>query len=582
MRFLKGAKQQMSQSISALPVRAKVKDTSTTYYGVPIIWEIGDKNHAGYPANSVTLVAANILKLACFDAKESGNGDSSRRNYGNNRYSLSNLRQWLNKSGSPWYQAQHGADAAPTNANVWDGYNEYDDEAGFLTGFSAQMLAAILNTTLTVAKASVDGGGSETVTDKVFLLSKAEVGLGAENGVSEGSTLAMFSDNSGRQCRPTAQAVSNSEYKTSSLSASQYWYYYLRSPSASYSYIVRYVNSDGTLYDSRACNGYYGVRPALNLSSSILVSDSPNSDGNYTVIYNSAPSAPPSITAPATCYSGQNINISCAAATDPDGDALTYCFERSYNSGAWTQVQASASRTFTEAVSTAWNTLKYRVRAKDSYGNYSAYTTSGDIAVIHNQPPVISGSNADLGTKRGDFTYQYSVTDPDGDTVNVVEKIDGKTIATKNAITLGATQTLSVSGNTFTALTNAKHTITITATDSAGNSAVRTLTFTKSIAGFVITLSTPLEANSQPTRANIKVTRDIPAGGTFKVEVTNNPFDASPVWEDCTNAVIQGVAHVFTNKINTAAQHGMNIRVTVQRGDALTACWVSGIGGNFE
>ena len=359
-------------------------------------------------------------------------------------------------------------------------------------------------------------------------------------------------------------------------------WWWTATPDSPINSFVRRVLSVGSLNYSYACYGGDGVRPLCNLKSSILVSDSPNSDGNYTVIYNSAPSAPPSITAQATCYSGQNINISCAAATDPDGDALTYCFERSYNSGAWTQVQASASRTFTEAVSTAWNTLKYRVRAKDSYGNYSAYTTSGDIAVIHNQPPVISGSNADLGTKRGDFTYQYSVTDPDGDTVNVVEKIDGKTIATKNAITLGATQTLSVSGNTFTALTNAQHTITITATDSAGNSAVRTLTFTKSIAGFVITLSTPLEANSQPTRANIKVTRDIPAGGTFKVEATNNPFDASPVWEDCTNAVVQGVAHVFTNKINTAAQYGMNIRVTVQRGDALTACWVSGIGGNFE
>lgn len=359
-------------------------------------------------------------------------------------------------------------------------------------------------------------------------------------------------------------------------------WWWTATPDSPINSFVRNVISGGSLSSYYACDGYYGVRPLCNLKSEILVSDSPNSDGNYTVIYNSAPSAPPSITAPATCYSGQNINISCAAATDPDGDALTYCFERSYNSGAWTQVQASASRTFTEAVSTAWNTLKYRVRAKDSYGNYSAYTTSGDIAVIHNQPPVISGSNADLGTKRGDFTYQYSVTDPDGDTVNVVEKIDGKTIATKNAITLGATQTLSVSGNTFTALTNAQHTITITATDSAGNSAVRTLTFTKSIAGFVITLSAPLEANSQPTRANIKVTRDIPAGGTFKVEATNNPFDASPVWEDCTNAVVQGVAHVFTNKINTAAQYGMNIRVTVQRGDALTACWVSGIGGNFE
>ena len=262
MRFLKGAKQQMSQSISALPVKAKVKDTGTTYYGVPIIWEIGDKNHAGYPANSVTLVAANILKLACFDAKESGNSDSNRRNYGNNRYSLSNLRQWLNKAGSPWYQAQHGADAAPTNANVWSNYNEYDDEAGFLTGFSAQMLAAILNTTLTVAKASVDGGGSETVTDRVFLLSKAEVGLGAENGVSEGSTLAMFSDNASRQCRPTAQAVSNSEYQTSSLSASQYWYYFLRSPSASYSNHVRIVDSDGSLSSGSACGGDRGVRPA--------------------------------------------------------------------------------------------------------------------------------------------------------------------------------------------------------------------------------------------------------------------------------------------------------------------------------
>lgn len=35
-------------------------------------------------------------------------------------------------------------------------------------------------------------------------------------------------------------------------------------------------------------------------------------------------------------------------------------------------------------------------------------------------------------------------------------------------------------------------------------------------------------------------------------------------------------------KYPVSPQYGMNIRVTVQRGDALTACWVSGIGGNFE
>lgn len=521
----------------------------------------------------------------CFDAKEPNNSNSDREQYGNNRYQHSNILQWLNSNAAAgaWYSAKHSADAPPTNENVWNNYNEYDAWAGFLAMLDPKFVAELLTTTQTVARNTVtDGGSYETVTSKMFLPSTTEVGLANENNIAEGTLLALFSNDASRVAYPTAQCVSNSEYTNSNFSTSKGWYWWLRTPNSSFAAFVRRVYSGGSLSLGNADDGNFGVRPLCNLKSSILVSDSPNSDGNYTVIYNSAPSAPPSITAPATCYSGQNINISCAAATDPDGDALTYCFERSYNSGAWTQVQTSASRTFTEAVSTAWNTLKYRVRAKDSYGNYSAYTTSGDIAVIHNQPPVISGSNADLGTKRRDFTYQYSVTDPDGDTVNVVEKIDGKTIATKNAITLGATQTLSVSGNTFTALTNAKHTITITATDSAGNSAVRTLTFTKSTAGFVITLSAPLEANSQPTRANIKVTRDIPAGGTFKVEATNNPFDASPVWEDCTNAVVQGVAHVFTNKINTAAQYGMNIRVTVQRGDALTACWVSGIGGNFE
>ena len=579
----------MSKTLGSLSVGAKIEVPVLSAYqsrfGSKIVFKIADKNHSGYPSNSVTLITEKIIQNMASDAKEPSNSNSDRKNYGNNRHIYSNLLQWLNSNAAAgaWYSAKHSADQAPTTKNTHVTYNPYTSWAGFLAMLDPKFVAELMETTLTVVKSSTDGGSYETFKAKMFLASTTEVGLANENNIAEGSLLALFSNDASRVAYPTAQCVNNADgYTNSGFATSKGWYWWLRTPYSSNAHGVRYVNSDGALSDGSAYRGLDGVRPLCNLKSSILVSDSPNSDGNYTVIYNSAPSAPPSITAPATCYSGQNINISCAATTDPDGDALTYCFERSYNSGAWTQVQTSASRTFTEAVMKAWNTLKYRVRAKDSYGNYSAYTTSGDIAVIHNQPPVISGSNADLGTKRGDFTYQYSVTDPDGDTVNVVEKIDGKTIATKNAITLGATQTLSVSGNTFTALTNAKHTITITATDSAGNSAVRTLTFTKSIAGFVITLSAPLEADSQPTRANVKVTRDIPAGGTFKIEVTNNPFDASPVWEDCTNAVVQGVAHVFTNKINTAAQYGMNIRVTVQRGDALTACWVSGIGGNFE
>ena len=271
--------------ISALPIGAKVKDTGTTYYGSPIIWQVADKNHSGYPANSVTLVAANILKIAPFDAKESGNSDSNRIKYGNNRYALSNIRQWLNKSGSPWYVAQHSADAPPSSGNVND--NPYDGQSGFLTDFSAQMKAALLDTTLTVAKATVDGGGSESVVDKVFLLSKQEVGLGSENSIAEGSLLALFSsDNSSRLCKPTANAVSNSTLISSDLSASKNWWWWLRSPDSSVSRSVRCVRPDGSSYYTYAYSSIDGVRPALNLSSGILVSGSADSDGAHTIIWN--------------------------------------------------------------------------------------------------------------------------------------------------------------------------------------------------------------------------------------------------------------------------------------------------------
>lgn len=579
----------MSKTLGSLTVGAKIEVPVLSAYqsrfGSKIVFKIADKNHSGYPSNSVTLITEKIIQLMCFDAKEPSNSNSDRKQYGNNRYQHSNILQWLNSNATAgaWYSAKHSADAPPTNANVWNNYNEYDAWAGFLAMLDPKFVAELLTTTQTVARNTVtDGGSYETVTSKMFLASTTEVGLANENNIAEGTLLALFSNNASRVAYPTAQCVSNSEYTDANFSTSKGWYWWLRTPNSSNAHGVRYVNSVGSLYYDSACYGRNGVRPLCNLKSSILVSDSPNSDGNYTVIYNSAPSAPPSITAPDTAYSGQNINISCAEAIDPDGDALTYVFERSANSGAWTQVQSSAARTFSEMVSTSWNTLQYRVKAVDTAGNSSAYTTSGAIAVIHNQPPVISGQNADLGVKREDFTYEYSVTDPDNDVVNVVEKIDGSTINTRNNVTLGETLTLSVGGNTFTGLTNAQHTIEIVATDSAGNSATRTLTFTKAINRFVITLAEPLEAESQPTRCNINVNRDIPAGGTFKVEACNNPYDVQPVWEDCTNAVISGLAHVFENTVNTATQFGLNIRITVERGDALTACWVSGIGGNFE
>lgn len=578
----------MSKALSSLAVGATievpVKAAFQSYLGKTVVFKVADKNHSGYPANSVTLITDKIPFLLAFDAIEASNSDSNRRSYGNNRYSLANLLQWLNSNAAAgkWYSAKHSADAPPTAANVWSSHNPYSDKAGFLAMLDDRFVAALLETTVTVAKNTVtDGGSYETVKAKMHLPSTTEVGLTNENNIAEGVKLALFSDNTSRLAYPTAECVKNSTYTNTSLNTSAAWYYWLRTPHSGNSYNVRSVGSSGALNYGLAYNGNWGVRPLCNLNSSILVSDSTNAKGNYEFQWNAAPSTPSGISVPANCYSGQKIAVSWGASTDPEGDAITYILERAINNGSYTQVAETAARTFEENVLTSWNTVKYRVKARDSVGNESAYITSSTSAVIHNQPPTISGQNADLGVKREGFSYAYTVDDPDGDIVTVVEKVDEKTLKTHTP-TLGQSVNLTLAGNDFTSLTNGLHTITITATDSAGNEAVRTLTFTKAINSFVIYLSAPLEAVQQPRRANVVVTRNIPAGGTFKVEVTNNPFDPSPAWEDCTNAVLQGVAHVFENTENAAVQYGLNVRVTVGRGEALSECWVSSIGGNFE
>lgn len=89
--------------------------------------------------------------------------------YGNNRYQYSNLLQWLNSNAAAgaWYSAKHSADAPPTNANVWNNYNEYDAWAGFLAMLDPKFVAELLTTTQTVARNTVtDGGSYETVTSK--------------------------------------------------------------------------------------------------------------------------------------------------------------------------------------------------------------------------------------------------------------------------------------------------------------------------------------------------------------------------------------------------------------------------------
>lgn len=105
-----------------------------------------------------------------------------------------------------------------------------------------------------------------TIYRKGFALSCTEAGVSGWQ--TEGKAFSYFSDNAKRiaYLDETATAV----------------YWGLRSPYSD-DYFAYYVNTGGTVNYSYVYRALFAPRPAFNLKSSIVVSDSTDSDGCYTV-----------------------------------------------------------------------------------------------------------------------------------------------------------------------------------------------------------------------------------------------------------------------------------------------------------
>lgn len=301
-----------------------------------------------------------------------------------------------------------------------------------------------------------------------------------------------------------------------------------------------------------------------------------------TVVNNNAPSAPPSIAVPNDVKGGSTLVISWTAASDSDGNLSGYILERSTNGGStYTQVYKGNALTYTDTITKGWATVMYRVKAYDSYNAQSGYTTSTKRTVDNNTAPTITTSSAaSLGTKSSGFTVSYSVDDVDAsDTLTVTEKLDGTTKRTYTP-TRKATNSFAVTGEYFQKITNGNHTLTIYVTDGKATT-TKTFTFTKAVTAASITLAQPMEADAQITLCAITVGGLIPADAVFKVEVTNNGKDSSPVWEDATTEARNGRNHLFTNQ--TAAKgFAFNFRVTAERGASGESGYIASIQGGFQ
>lgn len=541
----------------------------------------------------------------------------------------------------------------------------------FLAMFDSNIQKAIKQVKLPYRKGS---GTSTTVTSgsnglsaKIFLLSATETSFSFSYMPSgEGAELAYF-----KGCADNSSDSKRVAYLNGS--AAGWW---LRSPRCyDYSAYALYVSSNGGWGSGSLCSYSNGIRPALILPSTLLVSDdgtvstntAPSTPGSVsvpssimggtnisiswakssdaesnlagykverstnggsswsqiyqgtatsttnnvafgttsvmyrvkaydteglesgwrtssqvTVVNNNAPSAPPSIAVPNDVKGGSTLVISWTAASDSDGDLSGYILERSTDGGSsYTQVYKGNALTYTDTITKGWSTVMYRVKAYDSYNAQSGYTTSTKRTVDNNTAPTITTSSAaNLGTKSSGFTISYSVDDKDaGDTLTVTEKLDGTTKRTYTA-TRKTTNSFAVTGEYFQKITNGSHTMTVTVTDGKAT-VTKTFTFTKAVTAASITLAKPMEADAQITLCAITVGGLIPADAVFKVEVTNNGKDSSPVWEDATTEARNGRNHLFTNQ--TAANgFAFNFRVTAERGASGESGYIASIQGGFQ
>ena len=248
----------------------------------------------------------------------------------------------------------------------------------FLGLFDADIQAQIKQVKLPYRPGSGYGktvnSGANGLSAKIFLLSGTEVSMAHDYIPVLGAELAYFAG-----CQDTA--ADTKRVAKLNGSASLWW---LRCPSCYSNDGATYARGvySGGGWSSNYCSGTDGIRPALILPSSLLVSD----DGSVNT--NTAPTTPGSITIPDSAEGGKNIEVTWTASSDAENNLEGYIVERSTDGGnTWTQVFKGGGLKATFLVPAGSETLMCRVKAYDSEGLYSSYRNSAQVSVFNNNAP---------------------------------------------------------------------------------------------------------------------------------------------------------------------------------------------------
>lgn len=237
--------------------------TLGTYNEEPVVWRV---IHFSEDSSRAVLITENIITMKAYDAAESeafnkDNGNDywkfssedfeaqalEEKVRGSNKWSSSNIRAWLNSDA----QVVTYEGGKPSKSVMSDMKNGYDNEAGFLYGFTNEEKAAIVET-------ETETAGTVT-NDKVFLLNLEELEWMKEANVSI-------------LTKPTEAAVDQDATKWYSGYSLDYgvenYFWWLREPgkdSTSKCYMVTNgLTSDITTTQIVGTEGF-GIRPALTV-----------------------------------------------------------------------------------------------------------------------------------------------------------------------------------------------------------------------------------------------------------------------------------------------------------------------------
>lgn len=555
-------------------------------YKEPLSWIIVEKGHNGYPEDSITIQTEEQVACVAFDAAEPYAETDDMKWYGRGRYRVSNINKWLQSTGKAgnWYSAQHSVDHAPTRGYV--DYNHYETFAGFLSEFDPQEIGMLMPTTREVPICSYFGSGYyDTVTSTMFLFTDLEYGYATltkdiiEWHRTKANRTAPLSKDAIAHSMSGRTFTEGENYET--MTASGY---------GSDRERVYHINTSGNRTSAYAYSAT-GVRPACNLPADTLITSEPDEDGYYTVVVNYAPTEPAPIRVAYedealgenTVRSGKPLTISWARSTDQDNNFDHYELERKIGTGDFTQVYSGTNRTFEDTTVYGAGTMTYRVRAVDYYDLTSEWVVTEELTIWSNEAPVLTPDSTDLGTfQMTGPTLSFSYQDPDATSLSLKILVDGKQFrqTTIQAETTEKTYQFSMTEAEWLKIQNGEHTIKVTATDSHGEADSFTATFVKAVPMIQFTRALPVEASELPTEILVRVNGEFPEEG-LTVEVCNNAFDETPTWENMTTEFLDEDIFAFTNTAKTAENWGVNIRVTIVRGEYVGEIYVDSVTANF-